>query len=168
MLAGTSLLKFAAGAYAVFRHCFAPSFMNVRKQPIRPVPAYGHAPPPAFYVIDTYKGILVNGQIFSELQNVLSCIMKQAVLAAETGHIAAPNKPYCSAKRAVRLCDMRIRGSWGAVGSLALAAHWQAWAGCGIHINYIVSVWLRCFQAMHQSVFLRLTVFLGFREGCLC
>ena len=37
------------------------------------------------------RGILANLQIFSELQNALSCILKQAVLAAETGHIAARN-----------------------------------------------------------------------------
>ena len=47
-----------------------------------------------FYVKDTncaIRGILANLQIFSELQNALSCILKQAVLTAETGHVAARN-----------------------------------------------------------------------------
>lgn len=43
------------------------------------------------YVKDTNKGIIANRQIFNELHNILFCILEQAVLAAETGHIAALN-----------------------------------------------------------------------------
>lgn len=37
------------------------------------------------------RGLITNHQTFSELHNILFCILEQAVLTAETGHIAARN-----------------------------------------------------------------------------
>ena len=63
------------------------------------------------------RGALANSLSLSGLQNGLSCILKQAVLQCGTG---CPALPYahtgCRRQRPV---------------AMALAAHWQALAGCG-------------------------------------
>lgn len=53
--------------------------------------AYGHTPPPTLSCQIPIMAILANSQTFSVLQNILSCILKQDVLAAETDHAAARN-----------------------------------------------------------------------------
>ena len=59
-----------------------------------------------FMLRTSIRAILDNHLSFSELQNVLSCILKQAMLSAETGHISARNGRFGSA-----ICEYRARGA---------------------------------------------------------